>query len=421
MFRKYKTLNFGVPSSGSVNAFEFLQGETSERLKGLLTKEDYDGANILDKRFKDGSRKSPLFEWEGLEWIWADPDFSIQKYMDVSMARILKDFAENPELAKQQIKYGKLDIQAAKTGENVDALLQDALEKLVYFDARCAEVIRETMSFPDFVLLHQSAADVVSNTIASIMEELREEPRTVFFLQELNPIVIQTLMINLAGLAFKISYNDDGTTAIISPTTSGTPLEEEEIAFHLRVGDTFLHEEICILRVDFTMLISVHFSSKTKEDAFKENKTPHKNREDQLFVLKMFVKEMTAQGFTVVVGGDFNQRLTEESAGTKKLFPQLATSTTCKERSALQSQFKKINKKDLGSKDCILIFGDNDSEEVVDCRVRSLLKNGKSYCSYAEDEVKANADPSLFYPVRLQYPNFTLHFPDHDLVEVFLK
>ena len=364
MFRKYKTLNFGVPSSGSVNAFEFLQGETSERLKGLLTKEDYDGANILDKRFKDGSRKSPLFEWEGLEWIWADPDFSIQKYIDVSMARILKDFAENPELAKQQIKYGKLDIQAAKTGENVDALLQDALEKLVYFDARCAEVIRETMPFPDFVLLHQSAADVVSNTIASIMEELREEPRTVFFLQELNPDVIQTLMINLAGLAFKISYNALETTAIIYPT-SGLHIGNiiQQFLFHLVVGDTFLHEEVCVLRFDNTIFISVHFSSKSKEQAFKENKTPHKNKEDQLFLLKMFVNEMTSQGFRVVVGGDFNQRLTEESAGTKKLFPQLATSTTCKERSALQSQFKKINKKDLGSKDCILIFGDDDDSE----------------------------------------------------------
>ena len=420
MFRKYKSLNFGVPSKGSVNVFEYLQGEASDKLKSLLVKEDYDGANILDKRFKDGSRKSPLFEWEGLEWIWTDPEFSVQKYMDISVARILQDFLDNPELAKQQIKYGKLDVQSAKTGEKVEALLQDAVEKLVYFDARCAEVIKETMTFEDFVLLHQSAANVVSNTVSSILEELMEEPGTLFFLQELNPDVIQRLMTSIAAYDFGISYNNEGTTAIIYPTAGlhiGNVIEE--IAFHLVVGDTFLHEEVCVLKFDTTVFISVHFSSKTKAEAFKENKTPHKNREDQLFVLMLFVNEMTAQGFTVVVGGDFNQRLTQDSVGTPNLFPQIATSTNCKERSAFQSQFKKVNKRDLGSKDCIFIFGEH--EEIVDCRVRSLLKDGKSHCSYAENEANARADPSLVYPVRLQYPNFTLHFPDHDLVEVFVK
>jgi exonuclease III len=344
--------------------------------------------------------------------------------MDTSMARIMQAFLENPELAKLQIKYGKLDLQSAQTGVSVEALLQDALEKLVYFDARCAEVIRDTMSFADFVLLHQSATNVVSNTISSILEELREEPRTFFFLQELNADVIQRLMASIAEYNFDIVYNAEETTAIIYPR-SGLHIGNiiEQVSFHLVVGDTFLHEEVCVLRFDGTIFISVHFSSKSKEQAFKENKTPHKNKEDQLFVLKMFVNEMTSQGFRVVVGGDFNQRLTPDIVGTPLLFPKVATSTTCKERSAFQSQFGKINKKDSGSKDCVFIFKADDEEEeeeVMDCRVRSLLKDGRSYCSYAENENKAKADQSLIYPVRLQYPNFTLHFPDHDLVEVIL-
>jgi len=416
MMRKYKTLNFGVPSSGSVNVFEFLQCDASEKVKMSLTKEDYDSANILDRRFKDGPRKSPLFEWQGLDWIWGD-DFSIQSYMNVTIARIDAEFTANPQLKQDQIKHGKLELVSQKTGQNVEELLVEAIQGLVYFDARCAEAIRETMSFEDFVALHQSAEHVVANTINSIVEELKEESECIFFLQELNGEVIERLT-NAIMPDFQIEFNEQLTTAIIYPTSclGNTGKVVEGMSF-ITLGDTFLHEEVCVLKVDNVIYISAHFSSKKKMDSFKENKTPHKNMDDQLFVLKYFITQMTAEGFKVVVGGDFNQRLTEDSIGTHRLFPKIDTPTTCKERSGMQVQFKKINKKDSGSKDGIVIFSGEEGEE-IDCRVRSLYKNGKSYCSYAQNAERAALDDSLIYPIRLQYPDYTLHFPDHDLVEV---
>ena len=72
MFRKTRTLNAGIPGTGSVNVFEYQQCEASEKIKSRLTKEDYD-ATKLDRRFKSWPRESPLYGYEEHEWIWEDP------------------------------------------------------------------------------------------------------------------------------------------------------------------------------------------------------------------------------------------------------------------------------------------------------------------------------------------------------------
>ena len=176
----------------------------------------------------------------------------------------------------------------------------------------------------------------------------------------------------------------------------------------------------------------------------------------QLVALNSFITAKTAEGLICVVGGDFNQNTQATSVilsalpasfapagaaaseaapavAAELVFPAAGTPTTCKERSALQVQFKKINKPDSGSKDRICIAspsppasassgggasGHAEAVEVLDCRVRSLYTHAKAACSYALKDEAAAGDTSLHYRVRLQYPIYGTHFPDHDVVEV---
>jgi exonuclease III len=164
----------------------------------------------------------------------------------------------------------------------------------------------------------------------------------------------------------------------------------------------------------------VHFSAKSRQESVKAGKTIYKNKEDQLLWLNKFIAKMRSYQFQIVLAGDFNQRLTSESFTDSVLvLPAEAVPTTFKERSALQVQWKKIELLDQGSKDCICLFGFKE-DDVLDCRVRSLYKNGKAACSYALKSDAATADTTLSYPTRLRYPNYELHFPDHDVVEVTL-
>jgi exonuclease III len=409
-----KTLNFGVPGDGAVNVFEFYHGAASEMIKTMLSKEDYEGAGILDRRYKLGKRESPLFQSEGMEYLWSS-EFDMDDYVKVKTERIFESFLEDETLKAEQIRFGKIEILAQQQGVSVDVMLKRAIQKLVYFDSRCAFCIKETMTFEEFCQLHETAANVVQDTIGSILEELEKDPNTIFYLQEINVTVIQRLS-QLLRSKYEVSYNDEGSTAIITPLRLGTVEPFEFPNF----GGTFLHEEICVLKVEDTILISVHCSAKTKEEAIKEGKTVAKNMEDQLDLLRAFIQTMTENGKNVLLGGDFNQRITDEKMKMPcEIFPPSAVSTTFKERGAMQTQFKKINKKDAKSKDCICVFG--QKYKVVDCRVRSLYKDGISYASYAMNQDAAVEDSTLKYPERLQYPYYGVHFPDHDVIEVVIN
>lgn len=412
MATRFLSLNFGVPGDGGVNVFEFKTGETSDVMKSLLKKEDYDAAGILDRRFKLGPRQSPVFQSEDMEFIWAD-DFSVQRYVDIRLPHIMRAFKNDPELRADQIAHAKIDILASQRGISVDAMLLEAIEKLVFFDAHSAWSIRKTMSHSEFRSLHNCATNVVHSTVFSIFEELQRNAGTVFFLQEISFPVIEMLQTMIEGL-FKISYNATGSTAIIYPIH----FEDVHPILFPTEGNTYLHEEVCAISHDGFVYISVHCSAKTKEEATFAGKTVFKNMDDQLVLLNSFVTQMKEEGYTVIVGGDFNQRITPDKVGYKCLIlPQTATSTTCKERGALQVQFKKINKRDSGSKDCICIFSDTP---VADCRVRTLYKDGHSFCSYALKDESAKIDASLTYPHMLQCPDYAHHFPDHFVVEVVL-
>ena len=145
--------------------------------------------------------------------------------------------------------------------------------------------------------------------------------------------------------------------------------------------------------------------------------------EEQLELLKSFMAQLTETNHDVFVGGDFNHRLTPtpESIGTDYIIsPPLKVPTTCKERGAMQTQEEKINKKDSGSKDCVCCLNKEKQIDCVkDCRVRTLYKDGKSFCSYALNAEAAERDESLVYPHLLQCPDYLYHFPDHFVVEVF--
>jgi hypothetical protein len=145
----------------------------------MLTKEDYQGAGILDKDFKLDSRETPLFQSEGMEFLW-DPDFTVEAYVGRALARIRAHVATDSAFKAKLLKAGKI---------REDAELDEAIQKLVYFDANCAQAIRDTMTHDEFQDLHRHAANAIPNTIASILEEL-SDPETVFMLQELNEEVI---------------------------------------------------------------------------------------------------------------------------------------------------------------------------------------------------------------------------------------
>jgi hypothetical protein len=243
------------------------------------------------------------------------------------------------------------------------------------------------------------------------LEELQRDPGTVFFLQEVNFTVITVISQMIQG-TFKICYNDSGSTAIVYPAYL---TDHEQLQFPTD-GDTFLHEEICVLRCYDNVYISVHCSAKTKEKATKIGKSIYKNMEDQLRVLKDFIKSF--KGLRVIVGGDFNQRLTSEKIGTDMIFPKSEESTTSKERSGMQAQFEKIKRIDTASKDCICFF---EKVEVQDCRVRTLYKDQRAFCSYALDWDAGASDENLVYPFLLQCPDYENHFPDHFVVEVVKK
>lgn len=406
---RFLSLNVGVPGDGGVNVFEFKPGQASDMLKSMMTKEDYDGAGILDRCYKLGSRHSPLFESAGMEFLWSE-GFTAKTYIDIRLPQVKAAFKDDAELRDAQIKVAKIDILASKRGISIEAMIEEAIEKLVFFDAHCALCIRNTMTHEEFCQLHKSASDVIKTTAMSIFEELMRDMDTVFFLQEINLFFVSILYTLTEGL-FNVIYNETGSTAIIYPISFK---DVEEIPFPTE-GETYLHEEICLMKHQNSVYISVHCSAKTKEESTLAGKTIYKNKEDQLLLLKQFIANLRDQGITVFFGGDFNQRI--NAPPTMFVFPVLETPTTSKERGAFQVQFKKINKQDIGSKDVICI---DENLNVSDCRVRTLYKDGRAFCSYALDNDAAETDASLVYPHLMQCPNYECHFPDHFVVEVIL-
>jgi hypothetical protein len=398
---KMKTLNFGAPcDSECVNVFEFDNPAIAKVAGSDIPLPE--GADVLDRRFKTASRGSPLMQTNGMEWIWTD-EFSVETYIEKANARILAAFASDPALRQSQMAFAKIDAEA----EDANAQLEKAVMDLVVFDANCAKAIRENMAWDEFVSLHAAASSVVETTVQSILQELTMTPHQIFFLQEVNQSIVDTIRdALLESNQFMIRSTDDGSTAIIYPSS----FVDVEV-LPIFGAATSLEIETLVLKYQNYVFISTHFSSKAKKDAHA--KTPLKNYDDQLVVFIEFIATLQKQGLTTVVGGDFNHPI--EVPSDFLVYPARDIPTTSKKRTKLQTQIRKIGKHDLGSKDRIVIVGKDIN--VSDYRVRSLYKDGKAFCSAAFDTTAAASDASLAYPVRMQYPLYGTHYPDHDLVE----
>jgi len=407
------TLNCNVTEDDSVNVFQFLETAASDLLLATLTEEDFDGAQILDRRYHKDARKSPLYQWQDMEFIWTDDDFSVEAYTSTRKHQVIESLMANEPLRLRLIETAKIDSVALKHNVSVESMLFRAVEKLVYFDAHVADALRRTMTYEDFCALHQSAQNVVDTTLNSVCEELKRDPEnTVFMLQEVNHNFLQLLEAR-KPFSHQLLRNHEGSAAILFPY----PGSVQQLHDFPTDGNTFLHEDTCVLRCNDVVYISSHFSSKTRQEAAKQGKNIQKNMEDQLDVMNAYVQTLLAQNTQVVLAADFNHRVSPTSVHTHKIYPlDPSVATNAKKRSALQCQFRKINKLDMKSKDAICVY--SDAINVKDCRVRSLYKDRKAYCSYAMDTQAANADTDLVYPVRVQYPQYEFHYPDHDLVEI---
>jgi hypothetical protein len=414
----FKTLNFGAPGDSAVNPFEYVNQRNAKILRLDLPREAYENADKLDRLFKTGPRQSPLYTSFGMEHLWST-EFSIESYVEKETKRIWDALLGNPDLMKAQLKNAKLDKAVADGDGNgaKDVLLQ-YVHGLVNFDAACAKAIRDSLTFEEFCEAHRATANVVQDTIHSIVEEELSRDGVVFFLQEINQGIVDQIndMLHEMRPNYSISGNEDGSTAIIFPTAF-KPLMEV-VAFP--EDETCLFKETFVLKYDEKFLfVSTHFSSKNKAAA----KGSLKNFEDQMVPFNAFLKTMS-ESYTVIVGGDFNHAPAFEEDVVEMVVPSNEDATNFKERSTMQVQYRKINVVDSGSKDRIVMTKYPHEDGVVhfvDYRVRSLYKNGKAFCSVAENVDRAQYDYSLNYPVRLKYPEYGIHFPDHDLVELEIE
>ena len=410
--QSFRTLNVGAPGDSAVNPFEYVNQKTSKVSPLSLPREAYENADKLDRLFKVGPRQSPLYTSEGMEHLWS-PDFSIESYVANGTKRICDAFEMDPVLKKAQIKNAKIS-----SSDEVDALLQQYVHGLVFFDAHCAKTIRDSLTYEEFCEIHRSTSNVVQDTIHSIVEEELAKEGVVFFLQEINQEIVDQIndLLHEVHPNYAISANEDGNTAIIFPAHFREKLE----VVSFPADATCLSNETLVLKYNQKyLLVSTHFSSKSRASA----KGNLKNYEDQIVSFNAFLKTMTEQ-YTVIVGGDFNHSPTFDDEVVQIVVPSNEDATNFKERSTMQVQHRKIHVVDSGSKDRILVtqFPHEDGVlHFVDYRVRSLYKNGKSYCSVAENRDAASYDYSLHYPVRLKYPEYGIHFPDHDLVQLDIE
>jgi hypothetical protein len=397
---------------------------------GDYNKESYDLFGKFDKGISCKVRFSPQNYSEEQEYLW-DKDYTQEKYYELATTRMLTALHENEEFRKNIFKAGKLDeIAQKKTSDTTlhyNICLDLAIQYIPYmakFDSYVATAIRNIIpSYKMFSDLHDKLSLAVETTFNSVVEMLDLNENSIIVLLEINSEFIEKF--KKLDTNFSIEYTSNGFTAIIYPSYMDSTITQLNIEnspdAYLNDENTDIYKETLILKWKKLILIGSHLSAKTIEDAAKEV-NPNKNMESQRLVLNKFVTKLTEESNICISGVDYNQNTFVGKAGNitgSFAFPETCISTTCKERSALQVQFKKINKFDTGSKDRIVISQPDsavDNAIVVNGFVGTLPVNKSVIVSH---ELYKNSTKYLYDSItkdRSQYPIYGVHFPDHDRV-----
>lgn len=353
------TQNIGcTDETNAVSILEFYNGEkklkdASDFLLNLLQskmsqtelKAFYDSCSIVERKFKT-ERGSIAYSTQFLDMIY-DTDITEEQYISEAFKIFNQLILIDDNLEKNLMKVGKF--------QSTEQLFE-VLTNLFRFDYYCAKAVIQFYTKEEIVLLHARAKESLQEKLRLTSELIiGSDGLVICCLQEVTRSFCDMLQSHI-GSDFVVKMNVDETTAIVHSSNIIT----EQIEFP--EDATELRKEILVLKtIDDVIIISGHFSSKKKADV-KDGIL--KNHNDQLVTFNTFLSSLKTKGYAKIISGcDYNCQTTISPDGVTEFvqfdgeIPSGPISTCKKERTALQTQFKKINKLDCGSKDKISVSG----------------------------------------------------------------
>lgn len=180
---------------------------------------------------------------------------------------------------------------------------------------------------------------------------LQREHVDLMMIQEMGEGTQRAWIDMLDGHGYELITNTAGNTGII--------LRKNDTRYEIvkmPESDTELHRECITVRDSKSNILymSVHFSSKSAVQANSK-----KNYENQWQAFGEYLEtQLRHQTFaSYVIGGDLNHHPVTKPAGMSMFPPSSNQPTTRKQRTTMQSQFRKINHLDEGCKDHIITNG----------------------------------------------------------------
>jgi hypothetical protein len=274
-------------------------------------------------------------------------------------------------------------------GEN--KTLEQAVNDLVTFDFYTIKTLlnnnkldkkKVKEAYELYTSLNARKLDLIIETLKYLPENL------IMAVQEINKDTVTSLndQFKNQNMPFKVISNIKQNTGFIVNSSL------KYVTHNIVIDITEFNKNLCMISLNNIYYLSIHLTSKKKED------DAVKNYEIQYTKLIEFCEQYD----NVVIMGDLNHKVYDKTKDFNFAYPneQNDLHTCFKRRSALQVQFKKIDKLDKGTKDFILIKSKNLKVTAIDQRVSFLDKKFKN------DEEKL--------------PNFG-HPTDHLLVQAIVN